>query len=181
MILFSVPWVLDLIIYNVEGPLYSAVYMPGFLVLFMFTMGLGTLIFSPTWFLTDAGIVYSNVEKVAGTDEPVEGRTVGGRFTDFLRGYAGITVVLSYIQFLSLYIPEEIVPGIELGLMNPSDIIATFVFFFGIPIFMLIVTIPSLIILDINKEHRIRFIRKIAYKLGIKDFVKISFEKIEQQ
>ena len=178
ILLFSAPWILDLIL-NKElmeqaGSVYVQVYVPGFLVLLMFTIGLGTLVFSPTWFLTDAGIVYSNEKKVAGTDQPVEGRAVGGRFTDFLRGYAGIGVVFSYIQFLSVYINEQIIPP------NPLDVIVFVMFFFGLPIFLLLAVIPSLIILDITKEHRIRFVRNFAEKMEITEFVKISFEKIER-
>ena len=45
---------------------------------------------------------------------------------------------------------------------------------------MLLAVIPSLIILDITKEHRIRFVRNFAEKMGITDFVKISFEKIKR-
>ena len=176
--LFSAPWILDLILnkelMELGGSVYVQVYVPGFLVLLMFTIGLGTLIFSPTWFLTDAGIVYSNEEKVAGTDKPVEGRAVGGRFTDFLRGYAGIGVVFSYIQFLSVYFGEQTIPP------NPLDIAVVLMFFLGLPIFLLIAVIPSLIILDITKEHRIGFVRNFAEKMGITDFVKISFEKIKR-
>lgn len=175
IILFSAPWILDLIL-NKElmesgGPVYSTIYGPGFLVLVMFTIGLGTLVFSPTWFLTDAGIVYSNKESVEGTDRPVEGRTVGGRFTDYLRGYAGIGVIFSYLQFLSFFISEKTIPP------NPVDVLIFVVFFFGIPIFMLISVIPSLIILDITKEHRVRFVRSFAEKMGIADYVEILFEK----
>lgn len=119
IILFYAPWILSSIL-NREfeefgGGLYITIYVPAFLVLLMFTMGLGMLVFSPTWFLTDAGIVYSNEESVAGTDEPVEGRAVGRRFTDFLRGYAGLGVVFSYIQFISVYISEQTIPP------NPID------------------------------------------------------------
>jgi hypothetical protein len=178
IVLFSAPWILDLILnkelMEMRGLVHTNIYVPGFLVLLMFTMGLGTLVFSPTWFLTDAGIVYSNEERVAGTDEPVEGRTVGGRFTDFLRGYAGIGVVFSYIQFLSVYFGEQTIPP------NPVDIAVFLMFFLGLPIFLLIAVIPSLIILDITKEHRIRFVRNFAEKMGITDFVKISFEKIKR-
>jgi hypothetical protein len=178
IVLFSAPWILDLILnkelMELGGLVYTSVYVPGFLVLLMFTIGLGTLVFSPTWFLTDAGIVYSNEERVAGTDAPVEGRAVGGRFTDFLRGYAGIGVVFSYVLFLSAYFSEQVLPP------NPFDIAVWLLFFLGLPIFLLIAVIPSLIIFDITKEHRIRFVRNFAKKMGIKDFVKISFEKIEQ-
>ena len=178
IILFSVPWILNFIL-NREfeefgGGLYTTTYVPAFLVLLMFTMGLGTLVFSPTWFLTDAGIVYSNEESVAGTDEPVEGRAVGGRYMDFLRGFAGLGVVFSYIQFLSVYISEQTIPP------NPIDIIVFAVFFFGLPIFLLIAVIPSLIVLDITKERRIRFVRNFAVRMGITDFVEISFEKVNR-
>ena len=175
IILFSAPGILALILnkelMELGGLVYSTIYVPGFLVLLMFTIGLGTLVFSPTWFLTDAGIVYSNKEKVEGTDQPVEGRTVGGRFTDFLRGYAGIGVIFSYLQFLSFYISEQIIPP------NPVDVLIFVVFFFGLPIFLLISVIPSLIVLDITKEHRVRFVRSFAEKMGIADYVEILFEK----
>ena len=178
IILFSAPWVLDLILnkelMELGGSVHVQVYVPGFLVLLMFTIGLGTLVFSPTWFLTDAGIVYSNEKKVAGTDQPVEGRAVGGRFTDFLRGYAGIGVVFSYIQFLSIYIGEQIIPP------NPLDVIVFVMFFFGLPIFLVLAVIPSLIILDITKQHRIRFVRNFAKRMEITEFVKVSFEKIKR-
>jgi len=178
IILFSAPWILDLILnkelMELGDLLYSRIYVPGFLVLLMFTIGLGTLVFSPTWFLTDAGIVYSNEERVAGTDQPVEGRAVGGRFTDFLRGYAGIGVVFSYLQFLLVYVSEQTIPP------NLIDVIVFLVFFFGLPIFLLIAVIPSLILLDITREHRIRFVRNFAEKMGITDFVKFSLEKIDR-
>lgn len=177
IIMFSAPWMLEQILYLElrQGPIFSSLYMPGFIVLLMFTIGLGTLIFSPTWFLTDAGIVYSNKEKVARSDQPVEGRTVGGRFTDFLRGYAGIGVFLSYLQFLYFFSVEKLFS------IAPIEQIAVLAFFFGFPIFVLIAAIPSLIILDITKKHRIRYIRNIAKVMGITKFVKISFEEVEQQ
>jgi len=182
IILFSAPWILELILNEefleraLTDGVYSNLYIPGFLVLLMFTISLGTLIFSPTWFLNDAGIMYSNKEKVEGTPQLVEARAVGGRFTDFLRGYAGIGVAFSYLQFLLVYMNELMGPI----LANPINLIAFLVFFFGLPIFLLIAVIPSLIILDITKEHRIRFVRNFAEKMGIADFVKISLEKIKR-
>jgi hypothetical protein len=178
IILFSAPWIYDLILnkelLESESKAYSTIYVPGFLVLLMFTLGLGMLVFSFTWFLTDAGIVYSNEERVAGTGQPVEGRTVGGRYTDFLRGYAGIGVIFSYIQFLSVYISEQTLPP------NLVDIIVFLMFFLGLPVFLLIAVIPSLIFLDITREHRICYVRNIAEKMRITDFVKFSVEKIDK-
>ena len=113
IILFSFPWIIDLILNQefleravIYGSVYTNYYVPGFLVLLMVTISLGTLIFSPTWFLTDAGIIYSNKEKLRGRNKLVEVRTVGGRFTDYLRGYAGIGVALAYLQFLLSYMDE---------------------------------------------------------------------------
>ncbi len=64
--------------------------------------------------------------------------------------------------------------------MDPIGQIGSLVFFFGFPVFVLIATIPSLIILDITKEHRIRYVRTVAGKMGITDFVEISFEKVNR-
>ena len=183
IILFSIPWIINLILNQefqeralIYGSVYSNYYIPGFLVLLMFTISLGTLVFSPTWFLTDAGIMYSNNEQAKGTDQLIEVRAVGGRFTDFLRGYAGIGVALSYLQFLLVYMNEISGPI----LANMINLAAFLVFFFGLPIFLLIAILPSLIILDITKEHRLRFVRKFSKKMGVTDFVKISFEKIKR-
>jgi hypothetical protein len=179
IVLFSAQWILNFILnkefLELEGGIYTTIYVPAFLVLLMFTVGLGTLVFSPTWFLTDAGIVYSNEDRVAGTDEPVEVRAVGGRFTEFVRGYAGLGVVFSYIQFLSVYISEQAIPP------NPLDLVTFLMFFLGLPIFLLIAVIPSLIIFDIMRRHRTCFIRKFAVKLGITKLVKISFKEVNQK
>ena len=49
--------------------------------------------------------------------------------------------------------------------------------YFLAPIFLLITILPSLIIFDLMKEKRLRFIRSLAEKMGIVDFVDISLEK----
>lgn len=177
IILFSAPWIVHPILHEViADPLRSAIHIRGFMVLLTFALGLGTLVFSPTWFLTDAGIMYSNIEKDAGTDRPVEARTVGGRLTDFLRGYAGIGGILSYLQLVFVFFGEMRL--IELG--RPIDVVVSVLFFLGLPVFIAIAAMPSLIILDMIRAHRIRVVRRIAEKLGITDVMKISFESIRQ-
>jgi hypothetical protein len=183
IILFSFPWIIDLILNQeflertlIYGSVYTNYYIPGFLVLLMFTISLGTLVFSPTWFLTDAGIMYSHKEKVTETNQLIEVRTVGGRFTDFLRGYAGIGVTLSYLQFLLSYMDEIGGPILS----NPINLGAFLLFFFGIPIFLLITILPALIFFDLMKERRLRFIRKIAEKMGIIEFADITIAKVKR-
>ena len=182
IILFSFPWMIDLILNQeflertlIYGSVYTNYYIPGFLVLLMFTISLGTLVFSPTWFLTDAGIMYSNKEKLSRRNKIVEVRTVGGRFTDYLRGYAGIGVTLSYLQFLLSYMDEIGGPI----LANPINLVAFLLFFFGIPVFLLIAILPALIILDLMKERRLKFIRKLAENMGITDFADVTLVKVE--
>ncbi|MFX0093548.1 MAG: hypothetical protein ACFFBD_17485, partial [Candidatus Hodarchaeota archaeon] len=48
-----------------------------------------------------------------------------------------------------------------------------------LPIFLAILTIPSIVLLDILKPFRIDYIRNIARKLGINKCVRISFEEIK--
>ena len=75
IILFSSPDLLNRIL--VPGLLLDDVdfairYALGSIVLSMLTVGLGMLVFSPSWSLMDAGVVYSNQERVQGTGRPVD-------------------------------------------------------------------------------------------------------------
>jgi hypothetical protein len=53
-----------------------------------------------------------------------------------------------------------------------------FIFIFGIPLFITFLLIPSFILLDVTIEDRIRFSRGIATRMGITQFVKVNFERI---
>jgi hypothetical protein len=66
-------------------------------------------------------------------------------------------------------------------LANPINLIAFLLFFFGIPVFLLITILPALIILDLMKERRLRFIRKIAEKMGVTDFADVTLVKVERE
>ena len=150
-----------------EAPLvYQYIFENLFLL--MFTIALSMLIFSPGWFLIDAGIVYSTEEQVRGTDRPVEGRTVGGVFNDYLKGYSGFSIAFSYLQIL---------------VVSYSDIInvervdfAQLIGFFGIPVYVILTVIPTFVLLDLTRDHRIQYVRRVAAKIGITRVVKISFE-----
>jgi len=138
------------------------------LFLLMFTIALSMLIFSPGWFLIDAGIVYSTEEQVRGTDRPVEGRTVGGVFNDYLKGYSGFSIAFSYLQILVVSYGD---------LINVQRVdFAQLIGFFGIPVYVILTVIPTLILLDLTRGHRIQYVRRVAAKIGITRVVKISFE-----
>jgi len=171
IILYSVPNIMDRIFspYMIDLVPINMRYIAGNLFLMMFTIGLSMLVFSPGWFLIDAGIVCSTREYVRGKGRPVEARAVGGWFNDYLRGYSGFGVAVSYLQILVVYFNELISQGLTI---SPADLIG----WFGGPIYVIITVIPSLILLDLIKEHRIRYIRRLAAKMGITKVVKIYFD-----
>ena len=152
-----------------EAPLvYQYIFENLFLL--MFTIALGMLIFSPGWFLIDAGIVYSTEEQVRGTDRPVEGRTVGGVFNDYLKGYSGFSIAFSYLQILVVSYGD---------IINVERVdFAQLIGFFGIPVYVILTVIPTFILLDLTRNHRIQYVRRVAAKIGITRVVKISFESV---
>ena len=141
-----------------------------FLALLMFTIGLASILFSTTWFLMDSGVLYSNLKKARDTPKPVEIRSVGRWYGQLLKGYAGVSVVLSYIEFMDLFIPQ---------LANDLSIplfVMLLIVFIPFPLIIVIPIIPALIISDRLKDHRIRFIREKARKLGIISSAEVTFE-----
>ena len=139
------------------------------LFLLMFTIVLSMLVFSPGWFLIDAGIVYSTEEQVRGTDRPVEGRTVGGVFNDYLKGYSGFSIAFSYLQILAVYYGGLMSGGERIDIV---DLIG----WFGLPVYVILTVVPTFILLDLTRDHRIQYVRRVAAKIGITRVVKISFE-----
>lgn len=147
-------------------------YAAGVFVLMIFTIGLSLMVFSPAWFLIDAGIIYSTQNHVRGTERPFEVRTVGGWFYDYLKGYSGFGVLLSYLQIIYFYYSNYIIIGGRVDIVE-------FIFIFGLPIYIMLTIIPSLILLDLIKKHRVNYVRNIAAKIGITDIVEIFFEEVK--
>ena len=141
-----------------------------FLALLMFSAGIASTLFSTTWFLMDSGILYSNLKNSNKTPRPVEVRSVGRWYGQLLKGYAGVSVILSYIGFMELFIPQ-----LALDLSIPLFILLLVVFV-PFPLIMVLPLIPMLIISDRLKQHRTKFIRKKARKLGITSRAELSFE-----
>ncbi|MFX0180743.1 MAG: hypothetical protein ACFE78_11165 [Candidatus Hodarchaeota archaeon] len=143
-------------------------YAKTFVVLLVFTFIIATILFSTTWFLKDSGILYSNKNHLNKTSNPPEIRSVGRWYGQFLKGYAGVSVIFSYFEFITIFLVET--AGI--GDLFPI-LLAIFIPF---PFFMIIPYIPTLIIADVIKHHRNNYIRKYARKLGITKPVDVIFE-----
>lgn len=154
----------------VESYPYLYTYIPIFIILLVFMPFLSMAVFSPVWFLNDAGIVYSMVERVRETEQPVEGRTVGGWFRDYLKGYAGISVLFSYYPIIYVY--HNVVGAV--------DLLALFVSFSAFvmrPFFTALAMIPAFILMDVMHDHRVQHIRRVAANLGISKEVEFLLEE----
>jgi hypothetical protein len=143
-------------------------YAKTFVVLLVVTFVIATILFSTTWFIKDSGILYSNKNHLDKTNNPPEIRSIGRWYGQFLKGYAGVSVIFSYFEFIAIFLVET--AGI--GDLFPI-LLAIFIPF---PFFMIIPYIPTLIISDVIKEHRNNYIRNYARKLGIIKPVEITFD-----
>ena len=59
-------------------------------------------------------------------------------------------------------------------------IIFVLAFYAPFPLYASIILLPAIILLDIMKQNRINYVRKRAAKLGISDYVELTFNKIEK-
>ncbi len=148
-------------------------------ILLMVTFGLSTLLFSPIWILKDSGIIFTNKIIVENSHEKLIIKSIGDWFQTILKGYSGIGVIITYFfvitNFITHYIDNLGLPG---NLLN----IPSLILWLGLPFYLVLSTIPALILHDIIKKHRINYVRKIGVKVGIKDTAIASFklEKIEK-
>jgi len=137
-------------------------------ILLPITIGIGLALFSPIWFLCDAGIVYFPKETIKNKDQLNEIRSVGGWYIGFLKGYAGISILfflyeLAFNLFMVVPVGQG---GLVIGI------------YFALPIFIPLLSLPAVILFDITFRKRKKFMQKIAERLKIIDYLEISVEKI---
>jgi hypothetical protein len=118
------------------------------------TFGIAMGIFSPIWFLLESGIVFTNKNKVEGMRDPIEVRSVGGWYHYLLKGYAGISVIISYTFFV-------------IGIVEAGDFNLGVIIMVLLPLLMIFMAIPGFILLDMTDKHRQKYMRKIAGFIGI--------------
>ena len=138
-----------------------------FVMVLIITTGIAMALFSPVWFLLDAGIVYTNKEKVKDKSDPIELHSVGSWYMGFLKGYAGISVIVSFYTFLVEIIT---VIGEDLHWSGP-------VLFPLMPFFVIVLSLPAIVILDMTKVRRKKFVLNFARKLGISEEFDIDILK----
>ncbi len=163
-LLIDEPFIHDLIFVEVfiTGMSLPILQILTLIMLFPLVSGIGIAVFSAAIFLLDSGIEYSNKEqkKVRRGSFPIEVRSVGGYFLYYLKGYAGIAVIISVFSLVITFITT--LQGLEsvYYLMN----LVTWPF---IPFLIASFMVPTFIIQDITYERRKRYTLKWAEKLGI--------------
>ena len=141
-------------------------------VALMITFGLTTTFFSSVWFLKDAGIIYSNKEKIESSEEFVEVKSIGEWFNTFLKSYAGISALLTYLIVIYNFFSNFLTNTGVLNILN----IPILILWIGMPFYLAIALVPTLILNDLLETKRVNYIKKIAEKLDIKNTAIISFE-----
>ena len=141
----------------------------GVTFLLMYTVGISMGIFSAIWMINDAGVVYSNRKKIERTGDAFEIRSVGNFIKSLLKGYAGLSVIVSFVNYIFFYV---ITFGKYEGLL-----VNTFIQIL-IPIALTCFNAISIMFLDIAEEKNVKYVKFFAKKLGIVDNVEISINKI---
>lgn len=135
------------------------------IIMLLFTFGPSVAIFVGIWFLDDAGVGYTNKLKVKDSDDFIEFRSIGSWFMPLLKGYAGISVLFEIFQLFFLFTTVQGNVGVVL--------IILIVF---IPVFLPFATVPTILILDLMREKRNKFVLKQARKRGITEPLEYSLD-----
>jgi hypothetical protein len=167
LILASNQDLMKLIIYP-DHQVTQGVNSIGVVFLLMFTVGISMGIFSAIWMLNDAGVIYSNSNKIKSTDNSLEIRSVGDFIMSLIKGYAGLSVIVSFGNYIVFY---AITFGEYEGL-----IINTFIQIL-IPIALTCFNAITIMFLDLARERNIKYVRYCAKKFGIADKLEISINK----
>jgi len=132
-------------------------------ILLPLVSGLAIAAFSAAFFLIDSGIEYTNKaqKKVKRGSFPIEVRSMGGYYLYYLKGYAGISVIISIIKLIFSYLSTLQVLEFGIFLMN---LIVWPIMPFTITFFL----VPVAIIEDFTYERRKNYTLKWAEKLNIK-------------
>jgi hypothetical protein len=131
--------------------------------LFPIASGIGIVVFSATYFLIDSGIEYTNKKrkKVLRGSFPTEVRSVGGYYLSFLKGYTGISVVISLIALIYSYFSA-------IGGLSPTIYIINLITWPFIPFVIALFMVPVSMLQDLTYNRRKKYTLKWAEKLGIR-------------
>ena len=132
-----------------------------FIALLPITTGISLTIFSPVLHLIDSGIIYHNKEKIRIIMDSTEVRNIGNWYNTLLKGYAGISVILTYYSFIEKMIGHMITnPNIINGYVSAFILVIY-------PVVIIFLIVPTIIVLDITHKKRKSYILKKVQKFQI--------------
>ncbi|MHA1136637.1 MAG: hypothetical protein ACTSSE_09135 [Candidatus Thorarchaeota archaeon] len=156
-------------------PMFQDYYLEWSGIIFLF-FNLGAYLqvpafalFSAAWIIYDSGIVALNKGDVGNVSASIDLQGVGKWYLSFLKGYAGISVILSLYQFTFDFLAQY---GSE---VHYSAVI----FLFILPIILMFWVLPAIILFDATYGSRRRFILKIGEKIGIKHEFDLTIVKTD--
>lgn len=149
------------------GDISTGIHPIVVIAMLMFTVIISFAIFAGIWFLLDSGLMYTNKDKDSESDQPIETRSVGGFFLDLIEGYAGISVAIVFYEIAISNLQYQ---------KTQEDFIGVVLFLFPIPFFIMMASIPSIILLDIIRKQRITYMRKIAKSYGIIEHIESTWK-----
>ncbi len=152
-------WISDICV-NPSYPDVARVPFMTFIVLLPLLSGIVSGLFSAPWILLDAGIVFTNKDRVLDKINPIEVRSMGGWYLYILKGYAGIGAIWAFITFLSNTI---------LNYGSSDAVIPVIILIPILPIIYLYLGVPAMIVLDKTVNHRRDYMRRFAKRLGISE------------
>jgi hypothetical protein len=147
------------------------------IVLLTITFGVATFLFSAVWYLKDTGIIYSNKQKIVNSDETFVLKTIGDWYQTILRSYAGIGAIITYILVIYNFLGDFA----RIADINNITNTLSLILWLGLPFYLAISLIPALILNDFIKKNRVKYIKKIGKKLGIRDSIEVSFEFTQEE
>lgn len=134
------------------------------LPLFVITIIISVILFTPAYILIDSGIVYTNKEKPSKSRHTVEVKSVGNFYLNFLKGYAGIGVLINLYIFFADAVNEAL-SSPSFGFGQLTGLILWSILPFLVSFLML----PMVLMLDKTYEKRIQKMLNYASKLDILD------------
>lgn len=138
-----------------------------FIGLLTLTSGVAMALFAPAWTLQDAGIVYADKERDATHNTEV--RNVGGWYQWVLKGYSGISVILAFVVFLTaIYFNAP-----------QGSLIDVYRTVLPMPLLLMLMALPTVMLLDKIRDHRINYILRFAKRIGIDQEVTVDFKKVD--
>jgi hypothetical protein len=153
----------DLLFIDTFNPGSAIFQILTLLFLFPLVSGIGIGVFSAAYFLLESGIEYTNKEQknVRRGSFPTEVRSIGGFYLYYLKGYAGISVIISLVKLLiSFFFAIE---GENFAIYLINILLWPFIPF-CISFFMT----PICIFQDFTYERRKKYTLKWAEKFNIR-------------